>query len=240
MDGFKKLSRTNVFKIIFIIILGAIGSGVWVHLLGPAYDRSQDFILSMISLGFKSYKDNTYQMIALGLHERPSILMLGHLTNWYFIASLIFVLFLFYKNKELRNKLEEIRRRREGCKKGEILVTEVTCSEVTCENLDREIEQLDTKLRRLPVLTYLMLFLIIVNALVMYTDLIRLSYVNSSISHFKQSLNICKPLIDETKEEELVALFSQVRNREDYKRIMEQLEELAAKNNRKLNQFNIW
>ena len=70
--------KTKTLKFTAVtIVLGAIGSGVWEWLLKPALAGSTDFLLSVGTLGVKTFKDSVYADIARGLHEDASLRLLS-------------------------------------------------------------------------------------------------------------------------------------------------------------------
>ncbi|SRR6266568_4509175 len=87
------------------VVLGAVGSGVWEWLLRPALAGSTDFLLSVGTLGVKTFKDSVYTEIARGLHEGVSLRLItlvfaflpGVLTGLVFVS--LFALFRLKANK---------------------------------------------------------------------------------------------------------------------------------------------
>ena len=55
-----------------VIILGAIGSGVWQLLGEPIVDSIVKFIVNSMDLMFSTYKDSIYSKASLGFHESSS------------------------------------------------------------------------------------------------------------------------------------------------------------------------
>lgn len=55
-----------------IIVLGAIGSGVWQIIGQPLVNAIVEFSVNTINIFFSSYKDSIYARASLGFHERAS------------------------------------------------------------------------------------------------------------------------------------------------------------------------
>src|SRR2546425_13379036 len=78
------------------ILLGAIGSGVWQHLLGPGFQWGSRTLLNIASLGFQSYRDSVYQEIAKDNLESANIetLRMATLIVWFLFFTSLSLLFV--------------------------------------------------------------------------------------------------------------------------------------------------
>jgi hypothetical protein len=61
---------------IVAILMGAIGSGLWEELLGPAFHFFGIGFIRLMSKIFSSYQDSIYKSASDGFHEFPSMTML--------------------------------------------------------------------------------------------------------------------------------------------------------------------
>lgn len=86
-----KITKQMVLWVILVIILGAIGSGLWSYAFDPLLSYSSDITLKAITFGFKSLEDQIFLEIAKGFHERPSLLLLSF-TFGLFLGLLIVML----------------------------------------------------------------------------------------------------------------------------------------------------
>ena len=80
--------------------------------------------------------------------------------------------------------------------------------------------------------------IMIISALI--ADYIRFSYVNSAITHFRQVYTIAAPFMDDAKRLEVLGSYAQIRNRQDYVFIVEQLESTATQNGQPVPAFSAW
>jgi hypothetical protein len=84
------------------IVLGAIGSGAWEWLLRPALAGSTDFLLSVGTLGVKTFKDSVYADIARGLHEGASLRLVSFVFSFgpgVLTGSVFMLLFAYHRVK---------------------------------------------------------------------------------------------------------------------------------------------
>ncbi|MEO6816232.1 MAG: hypothetical protein ABI177_05975, partial [Edaphobacter sp.] len=92
------------------LIVGAIGSGMWDILVKPSGKWIGQAILTAATLGSQKVKDSVYVEAARGLHDAPSLLILGALASivlvlpFYLLASTILVHLKF--RKTLREAIE--------------------------------------------------------------------------------------------------------------------------------------
>lgn len=61
-----------ILSAIGVIVLGAIGSGVWQIIGQPIVDFIVELTVDTINVFFSSYKDSIYARASLGFHERAS------------------------------------------------------------------------------------------------------------------------------------------------------------------------
>ena len=62
------------------VLIGALGSGVWQSLLGPALHFGTRWLLDITSLGLTSYKNRVYQQIAAD--NQSAIAFYAYITLW--------------------------------------------------------------------------------------------------------------------------------------------------------------
>ena len=66
------------------------------------------------------------------------------------------------------------------------------------------------------------------------------AYSNRAITHFRQSLSICMPRLDQQQEEDVLAKFAKIQCKNDYTAIMEELTEVANAASDELPDFKAW
>lgn len=115
------------------------------------------------------------------------------------------------------------------------VVGEGECSE---EFKNRIIEKFERSvnflIRRLIISS---VFILIVLTLTCLFKLYAIAYTNFAITNFQQSFLICKPYIENNKEEIILSQYSQIKSRDDYLKIMSELKHIADSNNIKLPDF---
>ena len=100
----KKNAAKWALGILGTIILGALGSGVWQWLLGPAIHAITRWTLDVASLGMRSYKDGVYQAVAIDSQSRMGAETLFIVTMTYAMLALtvaagLYVYWVFLKRR---------------------------------------------------------------------------------------------------------------------------------------------
>ena len=73
------------------IIIGAVGSGFWQHILGPALSWFGEFLLNVGTLGIQSFKNSIYQQIAQNHHEEVSLTILALMSFFLGVFGGVFI-----------------------------------------------------------------------------------------------------------------------------------------------------
>ncbi len=100
-------TKTLKFTVV-TVVLGAVGSGVWEWLLRPALAGSTDFLLSVGTLGMKTFKDSVYIEIARGLHEGPSLRLVSLVFSFlpgFLMGFVFFLVFAHFRAKANKGPL---------------------------------------------------------------------------------------------------------------------------------------
>jgi F0F1-type ATP synthase membrane subunit c/vacuolar-type H+-ATPase subunit K len=72
----KQLIKKHWHKAIGVIVLGAVGSGLWEYILKPGLFSLTGLALNIATLGMERFKNDLYEEIARGFHEGPSLTLL--------------------------------------------------------------------------------------------------------------------------------------------------------------------
>jgi len=81
--------KATVLSIIGLILLGALGSGLWDVFFRPVAIWIGLKLLTLATFGLESIRDSSYQSIAKGHHERPAFLLLGTMTTFLIMTPLV-------------------------------------------------------------------------------------------------------------------------------------------------------
>jgi hypothetical protein len=68
----------------------------------------------------------------------------------------------------------------------------------------------------------------------------RETYVNSADAHYHQVMRVDSPYLDAHEETEIESAFAQIGSRDDYVRLVSQLESQCEAHGQKVPQFNPW
>lgn len=82
-------SKKLIVYVCGTIILGSIGSGIWVKIIDPFLNVTFHLLISLIGKFSSSYIDDLYGTAARGLYERPSTLALFSHVIIFYIGFLI-------------------------------------------------------------------------------------------------------------------------------------------------------
>lgn len=65
-------------------------------------------------------------------------------------------------------------------------------------------------------------------------------YVNDAVTHFHQLCAIVSPYMEDTEKEKYASRFAQIQKKEDYSKLISDLESIASKNKLTIPKFEIW
>ncbi len=220
------------------ILLGAIGSGVWQGLLGPALNLVRNLVLDLASLGFRSYKDSVYRQIALDNSNAANIETLYIVTVLYLIAAIAVLLFYARALRTLTDKNQNLHSR---------ILRDLGRKPTVAEEPGRPLEELETSVRnsgqslrwsrrRLRVWAPLWI-LLIASHMVSWS---RASYVDSALAHYHQALRIAAPYLESKELQEIQSRFAQIQSRQAYIDIVQRLTEVASQHQQAVPPFQPW
>jgi CRISPR/Cas system-associated endoribonuclease Cas2 len=66
----------------------------------------------------------------------------------------------------------------------------------------------------------------------------RETYVNNAITHYEQLSKIVRPYISDEKNKIYISNFAQIQNKNDYVKLISELEKIAKENNQKIPILN--
>jgi hypothetical protein len=211
------LGNNKYIKILVIILLGALGSGVWEYLIKPSFETISESTLNIITFGIKSFQNDLYSEIAVGLYERGSLNGLSLLTSIYTMGGIFLILYsknlVFEKNSDIDNL------------KNSLTTTSFDEQKEIIENF-----MIDLK-KRLRKLYYFLFFIITTSILIYQFNSLRLSYINKSIASYNQFKNISRPYISQKELLLIESNFALIKNKNDYERIIEELKKVIEINN---------
>ena len=234
----------GLLAILGAIFVGAIGSGVWESILRPLFTSSRDLVLNLVSFGIRSFKDSIYLDIAKGLHENASLELLTLLTFVFLLSWLIFDAFnslsdIKRERSKLLDRVNNLIQKIDGTDKNSVE------SEKTPEDIKKSLLEMRQSMEadsfvRLKLLSYFLIISAVTLASFLVVNNVRANYVNSAITHFNQVYSIATPYMDEHQKAQVVASFAQIKNKEDYVAIIQNLEALARSHGQTVPRFTIW
>ena len=196
--------------IIAAIVLGAIGSGVWESLLRPAVSFFSNFFLNIATLGISSYRDQLYQEIATGFHERAAILAFVFLLSAATAVSIFLsVIYFFIVRTEATNKSED------------------------SNTISRRI------FKKKPIAT-IMVLLSIVSTSFMTVFSFQINYMVRASSYVVQMETIIAPYIPEQKRLILQSQAAQVASKDDFVKVLSEMQLIAKQNGAVIPEFSIY
>lgn len=220
------------FGVLGAILIGALGSGVWQSVLGPAIHASTRWMLDFVSLGLKSYKDGIYQQIAADDQAAVAVETLARVTAMSGLAIGLLtgtaVGVSSAMKRELRELLDD-----SGEPPGP--KPDITMETSRLERV-AELKHL-TRVRLVLYASLLGITFFFVNASV---STAKLSYINSADAHFHYILRLASPYLDAHEQAELESDFAQIRSREDYVALQSRLEGECKAHGRMVTKFDPW
>ncbi|MGA7952252.1 MAG: hypothetical protein WCA07_01915 [Gloeobacterales cyanobacterium] len=191
-----------------------------------------------------SFKNSLYVDIAQGHPEEPSLSLLKFSLSA-LPGAILGILLTFPRQSTIKQPKEHI----EMVQSKEPMETEQSKEQLgqlrerleqLNERISIEKEQLSgiEKNRRRILIQGGLLFLFLITFSVIYS--LRVSYVNRAITNFNQLLAISSPHLTPDERLKQISLFAQVRNRDDYFKIVTDLSTACEQNKLKVPEFSVW
>jgi hypothetical protein len=224
----KKQGFKWALGVIGAIFVGAIGSGVWQSLLGPALHGISRWLLDLASLGLASYTTNVYHAIAANNQSVVGIEVLNLVTIIYLFIICGLNAYYLVGNRENQRLWRNL--------SGEVN-PEPT---ITADELKQKIMSGQRSGRILAMLIYFSYFFICVFVFTGMFNIVRLSYINSADVHYHQVLRVVSPYLGPHEQAQAESDFAQIASREDYVKVLSRLEKVAKDNGRTVPKFDPW
>jgi hypothetical protein len=205
-----------------VIIIGAIGSGVWEVVLKPLSTFIRDILLNLITFGLESFRNDIYSSVASGYDQSPIIQLLHYFVLAAILAMIFFLMDLFFKRRELMEDQKRV------LKELDDTLSEITNMGETKKKTQEEIRDgiiqarqsvARQPIKRFSVLLYFGALLCMFQATLLITSLIKTSYINSAISHYNQIVAISSPYYNATEIALHNSQYAQIKKKEDYLRL---------------------
>ena len=236
----KKKVFTWSLGVLGAIFIGAIGSGVWQSILGPAIHFSTRWILDVASLGLKSYKDSVYEQVAAGDQTRASLETLFVVTTLYGMLALGLVstvyLYTASLKRRCRNLLERIARISVPA------ATEIVPRDPMQEaaSIRGDVEAELRSLNRGRWLNHGWAFLMLLGVGAQFVLFARLTYADLAVNHYHQVLRVAAPYLDAHEQALVESQFAQLGSREDYVKVLSKLEDECKAHGQTVPKFDPW
>ena len=217
--------------VIGAILIGAIGSGVWQSVLGPALHAISRWLLDLGSLGLTSYKTNVYRSVAKDNQFLVGIPVFVLVSTVLIVIMVSAGLQTWERNYNARIRRERLLRNLDGPDPEPSMTAEdMRRRLITGRRLGR-IEQIFLYISALYMLGFF-----VAQSLVF----VKLNYVDSADSHYHQVLRVVSPYLNDHERAMTESDFAQIGSREDYVKVLSKLEKLAKDNGRTVPAFDPW
>lgn len=193
--------------ILGIVILGAVGSGVWEIAGNPLLRFFSNVAVYIVTFGKEILLDSIYEDIGRGYSEVYSIGVFFFLAIIIACLSLIGFIFIRLIFKDLVARFE---------------------GEPERERLTKQ--KVKRMKRRFQYMWYIGALFTLLFIILTTTKFLVALYKNGARSHIYQSVTICSPYISEKEEKELLSKFALIKSRNDYINLNNQLKNIAEQN----------
>lgn len=236
----------RALRVLGVIALGALGSGLWEYLLKPALKSVSFWILDVGSLGLESFKGEVYMQVATSSPTIASIENLNLLTFLYSASLALWLISFFFRLRKVRDENQFLRRQLEEDLAENEGHVEETLEELNAEHVKalesqkERVDRLGKSIRRAVPQYYVTACLVAVMAIVHTVNYSRIRYINSAIAHYQQTLRIAYPYLSDDDRRRVESEFAQVRTKEDYVRVVGKLESISKDNKSWVPSFVPW
>jgi hypothetical protein len=223
-----------ILGVLGALVVGALGSGLWQNVFGPALHFVTRWGLDLASLGFASYKNSVYQQIAADNQSEVSTSVLGLVTIILIIATTWHAKYQFIKNSSERSRIQGTL--------GSLSPgtgSPTTSPEEAHElrgRLERQLRNLRNA-RRSDTVVSVLLVICLVGALIVWN---KFSYVNSADAHYHHVLRIALPYLAAGEQAQIDSDFAQIRTRKDYVKVLSKLESQCKAHGLTVPEFDPW
>lgn len=210
------------WTILGAIILGAIGSGVWNLLFEPGLNRGKRILLSIVTLGSSTARDQAYQSAALDPTPIPTLILLLLVVVILICASSFMIGFT-------GGAIFAMRRR-----------PATADQEASVEAEDKSVAKRRHGFRRVTFMGGLLTALAFGFAL---TALASFMVANQAVliwRTFNANIEVLSPHLSPLEEKAMRGRFRKIRSKSDYEKIRVELENIAAKSGEKLWDPELW
>lgn len=227
-----KLKAKLIGGVISAIVLGAIGSGIWQYVFDPALSKGSKVILDLATLGVESFKNDLYQEIAIGFHEKASSALHSQFNMLYTLFLVLIPIVILKKTREMIQRKSAIMKKLEQMEEG------LERESRTIEDLRQSTQNLRPE--RLLVFIYALLVVGVLLFSAQFVTSKRDRYVNSAIAHYSQLKRIVSPYVSQNEIQLLDSRFSQIQSANDFESIIVQLNDITKQHNAKVPEFEVW
>jgi hypothetical protein len=226
------------------ILIGAVGSGVWQGLLGPALQVGTRALLNVMSFAFHSFKDGVYLQIAQDNSSLASVTTFELLTTICMAALGFLMGFGFADYRIKKKKLANLEIRLAALNKITSAQSVVDQPEVSTPDPKARIASLIKELvslrRQADVFQFSVGLIIMAAVVFQVISLSKVSYINSAVVHYHQVLRIASPYLDAQERFQFESKFAQIRRRDDYVDIQQKLEKVSKDHGVEVPIFKPW
>jgi hypothetical protein len=223
-----------ILGVLATIVVGALGSGLWQNVFGPALHFVTRWGLDLASLGFASYKTSIYQQIAADNPSDVSVSALGLVTAIFILAVSWQLRYGFLKNNSERSRIQRTLSSLSASDVGSPISQE-SAAELR-GRLERQLIAL-RKIRRTDLVFSGMVTVCLVSELIAWN---RFSYINAADAHYHQVLRIASPYLAAGEQAQTDSDFAQIRTRQDYVNVLSKLESQCKAHGLTVPEFDPW
>jgi hypothetical protein len=233
-----KMTRSKkTLAVLGAILLAVVSNALWEYAAKPLILQLRDILLNIATLGIQSFKNDCYRLIAQGFTESPSVKLLFEFNSLYIVAFTWVAAYFVVKAREANlrtRRVDELRHRLSEQPVDQELPQEI---EPSVDERRKELANLMIKLR---ALVWLFVVLAVFAVSWRGLNIVKESYVNKAVSHYKQMYLMCRPYVDEKEAQIIESKFSQIASKQDYSLVLSRLYEIGEKNGIRHQTFSAW
>jgi hypothetical protein len=229
----RRMMRRTPWAVAGVIVLGAMGSGLWDLIAKPGLSHFGRFVLNVVTLGSQSARNAAYLSAALDPTPLSSLFIIHLLVMvpifpviFVFLAEFVLPLVSGRLKREVEGVMNDDENKKEEEKRSQV--------DVIFKGRRRHLYLVRRAAAVLTILFSLALF--------------GMGYVASKVINqsvliwrvFNANVKICGPYLSDPQEKRLRALFAAMKSRSDYKVIEDELQDIAKRNGILLRDEKLW
>jgi len=233
MENNSESKLVTAKRIAVVILLGAVGSGVWAGVGEPLFNVIGNAAVRAVSWFSSAYLESMYAEVGRGLYERSALSVHSSISGFFIGFWVIIPFHVYSRRRSLTNKVSAIRVKLKAIEDG---VPVPNLHEE--ENTEQILADAARFAQKLTVFFWILAVLSPLAATLQIAALYKNAYTSDAIVFVERSIEILSPQIEHESILKLRASYRAVSNRSQFTALHQELRSYAKDKNVELPAFS--